>query len=173
MIACIANALYLVRYLCVLSLLCHISVLMVVLISSRTSSTLVASPASRVFTLVASPASRVFTLGSLGVSEWYDDGSAGRNKARHQNRKMAQKTKHAQIPNEIQEVSNTIYHNEWTDKNNRKTNHGRVYNSLVDDFSHTSPVSGFAMRCLYSIMFPVTGLSMALMYCCVTLSDKL
>ena len=66
MIACISNALYLVGYMCVLGLLCNISVLMAGLISSCTSST-----------LVASPASRVFTLGSLGVSKWYDDGSAG------------------------------------------------------------------------------------------------
>ena len=57
MIFFIDNALYLVGYLCVLVLLCHISVFMAGLISSRTSST-----------LVASPASRFFTLGSLGVS---------------------------------------------------------------------------------------------------------
>ena len=66
MIACIANALYLVGYLCVLDLLCHISVLMAGVISSHTYST-----------LVASPASRVFTLGSLGVSGRDDDRSAG------------------------------------------------------------------------------------------------
>ena len=57
MIALIFNALYLVGYLCVLGLLSHISDLMAGLIPSRTSST-----------LVASPASLVFTLGSLGVS---------------------------------------------------------------------------------------------------------
>ena len=57
MIACIANALYLVGYLCVLGLMFHLSVLMVGLISYRTSST-----------LVASPVSQVFTLGILGVS---------------------------------------------------------------------------------------------------------
>ena len=51
-----SNALYLIGYLCVLGLLCHIYVLMAGLISSRTYST-----------LVASPASRVVTLGSLGV----------------------------------------------------------------------------------------------------------
>ena len=56
MIACIANALYLVGYLYVLGLRCHLSVFMAGLISFRTSST-----------LVAPPASRVFTLGSLGV----------------------------------------------------------------------------------------------------------
>ena len=56
MIACITNALYLVGYMCVLGLLCHLYVLMAGLIYSRTSSI-----------LVASPASRVFTLGSLGV----------------------------------------------------------------------------------------------------------
>ena len=56
MIACTANALYLVGYLCVLGILLHIYVLMVGLIYSYTSST-----------LVASPASRVSTLGSLGV----------------------------------------------------------------------------------------------------------
>ena len=46
-------------------------------------------------------------------------------------------------------------------------------NFLVDDFSHTYLVAGSGMRCLYSIMFPVTGLMMELMYCCVALSDKL
>ena len=66
MIAYIANALYLVGYLCVIDILCHISDLMVGLNSSRTSST-----------LVDSPTSRVFTLGSLGVLGLYDAGSAG------------------------------------------------------------------------------------------------
>ena len=66
MIACIANALYLVGYLCVLGLLCHLSVLMAGLISSRNSST-----------LVASPSSQVSTLGSLGVSGRDDAGSEG------------------------------------------------------------------------------------------------
>ena len=64
MIACIANNLYLVGNLCVLGILRHISVLMACLIYYRTSST-----------LVASPASRVFTLGTLGVLGRDDDGS--------------------------------------------------------------------------------------------------
>ena len=45
-------------------------------------------------------------------------------------------------------------------------------NSLADDFSHTSLVDGSAMRCLYSIMFLVTGFRMELMHCCVAISDK-
>ena len=56
-IAFIANDLYFVGYLCVLGILYHLSVLMAGLLYSRTSST-----------LVAPPPSRVFTLGSLGVS---------------------------------------------------------------------------------------------------------
>ena len=43
------------------------------------------------------------------------------NDDRHQNRMMAPTTKHTQITNVIKGVSNTSYHNEWTDKNNRKT----------------------------------------------------
>ena len=48
-----------------------------------------------------------------------------------------------------------------------------ILNSLADNFYHTSLVAGSAMRYLYSITFPVTGLSMALMYCSVALYDKL
>ena len=45
-------------------------------------------------------------------------------------------------------------------------------NSLDENFYHTYLVSGSAMRCLYSIIFPVIGFRMAFMYCCVALSNK-
>ena len=64
MIACVANALNRVGYLCVLGFQCHRYVSIAGLISSCTSST-----------LVAYPASRVLTLGSLGVSGQDDDES--------------------------------------------------------------------------------------------------
>ena len=46
-------------------------------------------------------------------------------------------------------------------------------NFWADNFTHTSLVVRSTFRCLYPIMFPVTGLTIALMYCCVALSNKL
>ena len=42
-------------------------------------------------------------------------------------------------------------------------------NLLAEELSRTSLVDGYAMRCLYSIMFLVTRFRMVLMYCCVAL----
>ena len=50
-IACIVNAFNLIGYLCAIGRQCHRYILMAGLISSHTSSTLLASPNSRVFTL--------------------------------------------------------------------------------------------------------------------------
>ena len=47
-----------------------------------------------------------------------------------------------------------------------------ISNSLDAECSHTSLVLGSAIRCLYSIMLPVMGFRMALMYLLVAVYDK-
>ena len=47
-----------------------------------------------------------------------------------------------------------------------------LLNSLDAERSHTSLVLGSTMRCLYSIMLPVMGFNMALMYSLLAISDK-